>query len=274
VLETLPVTGAVLSLRLSPDDRRMAMAIDDEKKGSSDIWTYDFERRLPARVTLDPRDEKNPVWSADGRTIYFRCDWHGPPDVCRVTVGAPETAAPFVERPGVELPEDVSPDGRSLVFTEFIRRTNGDLWLHPLAGQGQAAPLTQTPFDEKGARFSPDGRWLAYYSNESGNREVYLRPVAETGERVRVSSGGGTMPRWRHDGKELFYLAPDKAVMSVPLGPGGRPQPGVATVLFRVDGVVRDFDAAAEGQRFLVDIAEPDPAPILVLANWPALLAK
>jgi len=274
VLETLPVTGAVLSLRLSPDDRRMAMAIDDEKKGSSDIWTYDFERRLPARVTLDPRDEKNPVWSADGRTIYFRCDWHGPPDVCRVTVGAPETAAPFVERPGVELPEDVSPDGRSLVFTEFIRRTNGDLWLHPLAGQGQAAPLTQTPFDEKGARFSPDGRWLAYYSNESGNREVYLRPVAETGERVRVSSGGGTMPRWRRDGKELFYLAPDKAVMSVPLGPGGRPQPGVATVLFRVDGVVRDFDAAAEGQRFLVDIAEPDPAPILVLANWPALLAK
>jgi serine/threonine protein kinase len=274
VLETLPVTGAVLSLRLSPDDRRVAMAIDDEKKGSSDIWSYDFERHLPARVTLDPRDEKNPVWSADGRTIYFRCDWHGPPDVYRVTVGAPETAAPVVERPGVQLPEDISPDGRSLVFTEFVRRTNGDLWLFPLTGGGQAVALTQTPFDEKGARFSPDGRWLAYYSNESGNREVYLRPLAETGERVRVSSGGGTMPRWRRDGKELFYLAPDKAVMSVPLGLGGRPQPGVATVLYRVDGVVRDFDTAADGQRFLLDIAEPDPAPILVLANWPALLAK
>jgi dipeptidyl aminopeptidase/acylaminoacyl peptidase len=135
-----------------------------------------------------------------------------------------------------------------------------------------AAALTQAPFDEKGARFSPDGRWLAYYSNESGNREVYLRPVAETGERVRVSSGGGTMPRWRRDGKELFYLAPDKAVMSVPLGPGGSPQPGIAAALFRVDGVVRDFDAAADGQRFLVDVA--DPAPILVLANWTSLLAK
>ena len=274
VLETLPVTGAVLSLRLSPDGRRVAMAIDDEKKGSSDIWSYDFERHLPARVTLDPRDEKNPVWSVDGRTIYFRCDWRGPPDVYRVTVGAPETAAPVVVRPGVQLPEDVSPDGRSLIFTEFVRRTNGDLWLFPLAGGGEAVALTQTPFDEKGARFSPDGRWLAYYSNESGNREVYLRPVAETGERVRVSSGGGTMPRWRHDGKELFYLAPDKAVMSVPLGSGGRPQPGVATALFRVDGIVRDFDTAADGQRFLLDIAEPDPAPILVLANWPSLLAR
>ena len=274
VLETLPVTGAVLSLRLSPDGRRVAMAIDDEKKGSSDIWSYDFERHLPARVTLDPRDEKNPVWSVDGRTIYFRCDWRGPPDVYRVTVGAPETAAPVVVRPGVQLPEDVSPDGRSLIFTEFVRRTNGDLWLFPLAGGGEALALTQTPFDEKGARFSPDRRWLAYYSNESGNREVYLRPVAETGERVRVSSGGGTMPRWRHDGKELFYLAPDKAVMSVPLGSGGRPQPGVATALFRVDGIVRDFDTAADGQRFLLDIAEPDPAPILVLANWPSLLAR
>ncbi len=274
VLETLPVTGAVLSLRLSPDGRRVAMAIDDEKKGSSDIWSYDFERHLPARVTLDPRDEKNPVWSVDGRTIYFRCDWRGPPDVYRVTVGAPETAAPVVVRPGVQLPEDVSPDGRSLIFTEFVRRTNGDLWLFPLAGGGEAVALTQTPFDEKGARFSPDGRWLAYYFNESGNREVYLRPVAETGERVRVSSGGGTMPRWRHDGKELFYLAPDKAVMSVPLGSGGRPQPGVATALFRVDGIVRDFDTAADGQRFLLDIAEPDPAPILVLANWPSLLAR
>jgi serine/threonine protein kinase len=294
VLETLPVTGAVLSLRLSPDDRRMAMAIDDEKKGSSDIWTYEFERRLPARVTLDPRDEKNPVWSADGRMIYFRCDWHGPPDVCRVTVGAPETAAPFVERPGVQLPEDVSPDGRSLVFAEFIRRTNGDLWLYPLAGQGQAAPLTQTPFDEKGARFSPDGRWLAYYSNESGNREVYLRPVAETGERVRVSSGGGTMPRWRRDGKELFYVNnisgfSGSPLMAVPIQTDGSTfRAGLPKALFETQlpanmrhpgGPANSFAVAPDGQRFLLprpagSAREPAPSTITVVLNWPALLKK
>ena len=182
----------------------------------------------------------------------------------------------MVARPGVQLPEDVSPDGKSLVFTEWIRRTNGDLWLQPLLGDGKPVPLTQTPFDEKGARFSPDGHWLAYYSNESGSREVYLRPVEESGVRIRVSSGGGTMPRWRRDGKEIFYLAPDSVVMSARLSPsaGARPQPGLASALFRVEGIVRDYDAAADGQRFLVDVAEPDPAPLAVLANWPSLLAK
>jgi hypothetical protein len=135
-------------------------------------------------------------------------------------------------------------------------------------------PLTQTPFDEKGGRFSPDGRWLAYYSNESGTREVYLRSLQESAERIRVSSGGGTMPRWRRDGKELFYLAPDNAVMAVPVSGGPRPQPGVAATLFRIDGVVRDYDAAADGQRFLVDMAETDAGPLSVLTDWPSIAPR
>jgi len=273
-LERLPVAGPIRALRLSPDGRGVAMGIDDEKKGSSDIWTYDFERRLPVRVTLDPRDEKNPVWSADGQTIFFRCDWFGPPDVYRISTRSPESASPAVARPGVQLPEDVSPDGKFLVFTEWIRRTNGDLWLQPLVGDAKPTPLATGPFDEKGARFSPDGRWVAYYSNESGNREVYLRPIGESGERLRVSSSGGTMPRWRRDGRELYYLTPENAVMGVPLASVERPQPGVASPLFRVSGIVRDYDAAADGQRFLVDVAEPDPAPLTILANWTSLLPQ
>ncbi len=273
-LERLPVTGAIRALRLSPDSRSLAMGIDDEKKGSSDIWTYDLERRLPARVTLDPRDEKNPVWSADGQSIFLRCDWNGPPDIYRISVRSPESAAPAVVRPGVQIPEDVSRDGRFLVFTEFIRRTNGDLWLLPLSGDGKPVALSQAPFDEKGARFSPDGRWLAYYSFESGGRDVSLRPVEASGERFRISSGGGTMPRWRRDGKELYYLAPDNEVMRVALSSSVPPQPSAPAALFRVESVVRDYDVAADGQRFLVDVAEPDPAPISVLANWPALLPK
>ena len=273
-LERLGLSGAILSVRLSPDARSVAVAINDEKSGSSDIWTYEFERRIPARVTLDPRDEKMPVWAADGRSIFFRADWKGPPDVYRVRVGAPESGEPAVERPGVQMPEDVSPDGRFLIFMEFTRRTNGDLWLLPLAG-GPAVPLAQTPFDEKGARFSPDGRWFAYYSNESGGREVYLRPVGEAAEQVRISSGGGTMPRWRRDGRELYYLASDNVIMRVPLSlSGGRPLPGPAEILFRVEGQLRDFDAAPDGQRFLVDVADPDPAPMTLLSNWPSLLPK
>jgi Tol biopolymer transport system component len=271
-LERLGLSGAILSVRLSPDARSVAVAINDDKRGSSDIWTYEFERKVPVRVTLDPRDEKMPVWSADGRFVYFRADWMGPPDVYRVRVGAPGSEEPVVERPGVQMPEDASPDGRFLIFTEFMRRTNGDLWQFPLAG-GPPVPVAQTPFDEKGARFSPDGRWIAYYSNESGSSEVYLRPLGEAGERARISSGGGTMPRWRRDGRELYYLASDNAIMRVPLSiSGGRPQPGPAEALFRVEGDLRDFDIAPDGQRFLVDVAEPDPAPLTLLSNWLSLL--
>ncbi len=271
-VERLGLSGAILGARLSPDGRSVAVAINDEKNGSSDIWTYEFERRIPVRITLDPRDEKMPVWAADGRSIFFRADWKGPPDVYRVRVGAPESGEAVVERPGVQMPEDASLDGRFLIFTEFMRRTNGDLWLQPLAG-GPPVPLAQTPFDEKGARFSPDGRWIAYYSNESGGREVYLRPVSEAADQVRISSGGGTMPRWRRDGRELYYLASDSAIMRVPISnSGGRPQPGAAEAMFRVEGVVRDFDAAPDGQRFLLDVADPDPAPLTLLSNWPSLL--
>jgi Tol biopolymer transport system component len=273
-IERLGLSGAILSVRLSPDARSVAVAINDDKRGSSDIWAYDFERKVPVRVTLDPRDEKMPVWAADGRSIYFRADWNGPPDVYRVRLGAPESTEAAVVRPGVQAPEDVSPDGRFLIFLEFMRRTNADLWLQPLAG-GDPVPLAQTPFDEKGARFSPDGRWIAYYSNESGSREVYLRPVGEAGERVRVSSGGGTMPRWRRDGRELYYVASDGTIMHVPLSiAGGRMQPGAAEVMFRVDGVLRDFDAAPDGQRFLLDVADPNPAPVTLLSNWTSLVSK
>ena len=272
-LESLPLTGAIKAMRLSPDGRSVAMGIEDEKLGSSDIWTYDLERHLPVRVTLDPRDEKSPVWSADGQSIFFRCDWFGPPDIGRVSVRSPESAAVIVMRPGVQSPEDVSPDGGSLLFSEFVRRTNRDLWLMPLSAGAKPVPISQAPFDEKGARFAPDGRWMSYDSNESGTREVYLRPVEASGERLRVSSTGGTMARWRRDGKELYYLAPDNTVMATPLSVG-RPQPGVTTALFHVEGVVRDYDVAADGQRFLVDVAQPDPAPLTLLANWPGLLPK
>jgi eukaryotic-like serine/threonine-protein kinase len=273
-LERLGLSGAILSVRLSPDARSVAVAVNDDKKGSSDIWTYDFERKVPVRVTLDPRDEKMPVWTADGQSLFFRCDWYGPPDICRVAAHSPESVTRVVARPGVQVPEDVSPDGRFLLFGEFMRRTNSDLWLQPLAG-GDPIPIAQTPFDEKGARFAPDGRWIAYQSNESGSREVYVRSLTEAGERARISSGGGTMARWRRDGREIYYLAPDKAIMRVPLSiSSGRLQPGAAEAMFHVDAELRDFDVAPDGQRFLLDIAEPNPASLTVLSNWPSLLSR
>jgi hypothetical protein len=104
---------------------------------------------------------------------------------------------------------------------------------------------------------------------------VYVRSLAEAGERARISSGGGTMPRWRRDGRELYYLASDKAIMRVPLSiSSGRLQPGAAEAMFHVDAELRDFDVAPDGQRFLLDLAEPNPASLTVLSNWPSLVSK
>jgi Tol biopolymer transport system component len=273
-LETVGLDGIVGSVRLSPDGRMVAATLRDEKLGTNDLWLYDLARRLPLRLTLDEGDDQLTVWSADGTRIFFRGDRAGPPDLFEIPASSPGQDAPALLRPGVQHPEDASPDGRFLCFTEWSRKTNGDLWLLPLSGSREPVALATTSLYEAGARFSPDGRWIAYVSDESGAREIYLRPVVGGAERIRVSAGGGAMPRWRRDGHELFYLSASREITAVPLGSGARPEPGAAVRLFRLEGEVRDYDVAADGQRFLVDTAPRDPAPISVLLNWPALLPK
>ena len=273
-LEPVPLNGSVGGIRLSPDGRTVAAYVRDEKTGTSDVWLYDFSRKLPLRLTLDEGDDQTPVWSADGTKVIFRGDRRGPPDLYEVAVNSPGRDRLLLQRPGVQHPEDASPDGRFLIFTEWSRRTNGDLFLLPLSAGGQPRPLEQGAFDERDARLSPDGRWFAYVSNESGAPEIYLRPLEGGGERIRVSTRGGDKPRWRRDGKELYFLAGAADIVSVPIRWAGRPDPGAPSVLFRVEDPIRDFDVNPTGERFIVDLSSPEPAPIGVLVNWPALLSK
>ena len=272
-IERIALEGIVGGVRLSPDGRTIAAHIWDEKVGTSDIWLYDLSRRLSTRLTLDVDDEQTAVWSADGSRIYFRGDRFGPPDIWSISTASPGRPELFYRAPGVQHPDDVSPDGKSLVFTEWSRQTNGDLWLLSLSPGAKPTPLETGPYYEAGARFSPDGRFLAYVSSETGTLEIYVRTLEGRGERVRVSAAGGRLPRWRRDGKELFYVAANGDLVAVPVGVGARPDPGSPSVLFRIDGAVRDYAVDAPGQRFLVDTAPADPAPIDVLVNWPALAA-
>jgi Tol biopolymer transport system component len=273
-IEKVPLEGVVGAVRLSPDGRTIAAHVQDEKQGTSDIWLYDLSRRLPMRLTLDATDDQSPVWSADGARIIFRGDQYGPPDIWQIPVSSPGHESLLFRRNGVQHPDDASRDGKLLVFTEWNRKTNGDLWLLPLAEGAEPKALEQRPYSEQGARFSPNGRFLAYVSGESGALEIYVRPLEGSGERVRVSATGGRLPRWRRDGKELFYVAPNGDLVAVPIRSEDRPDPGPPSVLFRLDGDVRDFDVDADGQRFLVDTAPAERAPIGVLLNWPALLDR
>jgi Tol biopolymer transport system component len=184
----------------------------------------------------------------------------------------------LLKKPGVQRPTDWSLDGRALTFTEEDRETGHSLWLLPLGNQPR--PFLRTRFQEGNATFSPDGRWLAFVSDESGKPEVYVIAIDGNG-RHRISTAGGFAPRWRRDGKELFYLGPENRFMSVPITLGASIEAGAPAQLFQVASPVgftrrvwyASYDVSADGQRFLVDVVEDSTAPqIAIVLNWQSAL--
>jgi Tol biopolymer transport system component len=258
-------------VRLSPDGRRVSYSVADPKTGTADIWVADASGAAPLRITSEPFDEKYPTWSSDGRSLVFGSDRNGPPDVYTVPVEG-GAAKPLLELPGVEMPEDVSPGGESLLYTESDRTTGLDIWILPLKGEGKRSPFLRTRFEETEPRFSPDGRWIAYSSDESGDREVYVVAMDGTG-RSRVSRDGGFAPCWRKDGKELFFRASGGRFLAAGVSWDGSPRIAAPVELFRLASGVFAYDVASDGQRFLVsERIRPPAPPITVVVNWPALL--
>lgn len=256
--------------RFSPDGSRYAVGIVDPKQGSSDLWVYDLTRESSVRLTFQGFDEKAAVWAPDGGTIYYRSDGHGgPPDILKLLSGA--SAGEIVYRgPGVEEPQDVSPDGKWLLFVDLFA-SGSRVHVLPLDPPGPPRPLTGAPFNEFSPRFSPDGKWVAYSSDMSGRPEVYVRPFEGSGASMRISRDGGARPRWRKDGKELFFLGREGRLMTVPINADG--SAGTPGILFQASGAV-DYEPVADGTRFLVQLEERSNEPVVkILVNWPARLA-
>jgi eukaryotic-like serine/threonine-protein kinase len=256
--------------RLSPDGHRYAVGVVDPKRGASDVWVYDLDRDSSERLTFRPLDEKAPVWAPDGRTIYYRSDGAGgPPNIFRWTSEA-EGGKVYYRGPGVQEPQDVSPDGKWLLFVDQRQARAGDINVLPLSPSGPARAFVATPFNESSPRFSPDGRWVAYQSDVSGRPEVYVRPFEGSVVTTRLSKDGGTRPRWSRNGKELFYLAPGGRFMVVPITAGV--STAASHMLFQAAEAV-DFEPAADGSRFLVQLEERSPEPpVHLLINWPSRL--
>jgi Tol biopolymer transport system component len=255
--------------RLSPNGDRYAAAVFDRAVGNSDIWIYNLNRTTSERLTYTPTFENNPIWSPDGKTIYYLSDVLGPPDIFRWNLGDDHPTLIY-RGPYVEQPEDVSPDGKYLLFVQYTSSFTGRVAVLPLTPPGEARLLTAAPFNSWSPRFSPDGKRVAYESDLSGAPEVYVRPFEGSSQPMRVSTNGGTRPRWRTDGRELFYLGPDGRFMSVPVEPSGAL--GAPRMLFQASNTV-DFQPAADGSRFLVQLDERslDP-PVHLLINWPSRL--
>jgi hypothetical protein len=175
---------------------------------------------------------------------------------------------------------DWSNDGRFIIFQMRGVTTGPDLWILPLFGDGKPYPFAQSEFDEEQGHFSPDGHWIAYTSNESGRYEVYVQTFPQSGGKWLVSSGGGAQPHWRADGKELFYIAPDRTLMAVDVNAGTTFETSAPKRLFAT--LVNNYTApnryvvTADGQRFLINspVGETNQTPITVVLNWTSGLKR
>jgi eukaryotic-like serine/threonine-protein kinase len=270
------------SVRFSPDGAQVVVDLEEARAGASDIWTFDLSRQVPTRFTTDLANDTNPIWSPDGRRIAFSSDRGGSPDLfSKATDGFGSEAQLFTQR-GPQLANDWSPDGKHIVFEDNTRETGRDLWLLPLEGDRTAKPLIRTRFDEWGARFSPDGEWVAFVSNETGSSEVYVAALRGAGERKRISTAGGIAPRWRRDGRELFYVESTSnsivavAVRTMPAFTASRPVVlfSIRTPSSRRRALEIPYDVSPDGQRFLINTPpeQPPRTGITLVLNWTAVM--
>jgi eukaryotic-like serine/threonine-protein kinase len=258
---------------LSPDGRRLAFAL---ARGSErpDIWIRDVARGVTSRFTFDSASEVDPVWAPDGSRLVYAAERRAADLMIKDAAGTRE-AEVLLESTEDKYPSDWSRDGKHLLFMSRAQDTSWDLWALPMAGERKPFPVAKTRFVEMFGTFSPDGRYVTYPSNESGRFEVYVQEFPEARNKWQVSTKGGTEPFWSGSGREIFYLAPDGRVMSVPVKTSGATfEAGVPQLLFQArfaSAIARaHFRPTPDGQRFLV-LASPRQeavAPTTVVLNW------
>jgi Tol biopolymer transport system component len=266
------------SIRISPDGERVVADLTDPRVGTSDIWSFDLSRRVASRFTAEVTDESSPIWSPDGRRVVFSSDRGGANDLYVKTTDGREEAALVFSRNGPQVATDSSSDGKWLVVEDNSRDTGRDLWVVSLDGKSQARPVARTRFQEWGGRLSPDDRWMAFVTDESGTSEVYVMPFSGVGDKMRISTAGGISPRWRRDGKELFYVSPDSgSVMAVAVAPTPTFTAALPVRLFDLQpaGTARrprevGYDVSPDGHAFLLGTPSEQPMPggIAVVLNW------
>ena len=271
--------GGFESLRLSADSRKVVVSRASPRTGLKDLLIGDLSRGVLTRLDLDPdADHGQPIWSPDGTRIAFVVRSPSDPRILHwLALRGSASPEPILPPDGIQRTEDWSPDGRFLLY--FGARTEGGsgLWVVNLEGEPKPRKLLSGTTDPAYAQFSPDGHWIAYCSPESGRSEVYLTSFPETGERIRVSVSGGSRPRWKRDGREIYFMSADSEMIATPVRLAPNVEIGQPRPLFRIDPAGwRDYDVTPDGERFLAVVVVPvqDADAIAVTANWPSLLPR
>jgi serine/threonine-protein kinase len=241
------------TVRFSPDGKRLAAGL--EEGGNRDVWLYEWERDTMTRLTFAPGYDQYPVWTPDGKHIVFAST---PQNLYWMRADGAGEVVRLTESKNPQIPYSFSPDGKRLVFSEVRPQTSYDLWTLPLEGAesdrpkpGKPEPFLVTPFVEQTPMISPDGKWLAYVSDESGNSEVYVRPFPGPGGKWKISTGGGYGPVWSRKAQELFY-ASDEGMMMVTYTANGEAFVASNRQLWAQKKDFGFFDLAPDGKRFVV----------------------
>ncbi len=299
-LEVWGTSADYLFPRLSPDGRRAVVDLVDAKTSRRDVWLLDRTRRAQSRLTSDLRAASSPNWSPDGLRFVYSSGRKGPGDLYERPAAASEEEKLLLESDAVKVPTDWSADGGSILFMNTEReneeekekereeteekggerereeRKDSDLWVYSVAGR-TAAPILNSRFNERAGQFSPDGRWMVYSSDESGKEEIYVQSFPAPGGKRQISSGGGSSPRWRRDGKEILYVA-GKSLMSVDVTTAPVFKAGPPRRLFQFPTASTfSYDVTSDGLHFLAALSlgdEPSTSVTLVRDWAPAAAAR
>jgi Tol biopolymer transport system component len=266
---------------LSPDGTRLAVNLFNGTQGTQAICIFDLRRGTKTRLTFGTASQLAPAWSADGKTIFYQSNALGGFHIySKAADGSGSEQTVIESKDAEEGAPNASPDGRYLVFGRGSNGQPSDLWALPLFGDRKPITVVQSVFLKSGAAVSPDGKWLAYHTNESGRNEVYFTAFPEGGAKWQVSTIGGNAARWRKEGKELFFLDPTDTIFAVDVNiSGNAPRLGVPHALFQASAIQRingPYDVTADGKKFLVNTGNlrEGSDPLTLVLSWPAELKK
>jgi Tol biopolymer transport system component len=279
-LTTLGEPDAYYDPAISPDGATLVVEKRDADRGSTDLWTVDLARGAWSRLTSTSGFETAAMWSHDGRQVAFGNDANANDEEPAVNLVNVNSGGVTKLLNGRFFVTDWSRDGKSLLLMTDGGATRYDILVFDAASR-TSRPLVATPFSEGRARFSPDGKWIAYESDESHAAQVYVRSFPDGGTKVQVSTAGGHTPQWRRDGKELFYIGPDSMLMSVEVNQGmtlsvKAPEPLFITNTYSPFAIRNTYVPSPDGQRILITAppARQDVSPLVGVLNWAAALAR
>jgi eukaryotic-like serine/threonine-protein kinase len=274
--------GRYVEPRLSPDEKKLVLARIDPDTTNYDLWIVELLRGTFTRFTFDPSNEVSPIWSPDGEWIAYCSNPRGSVNIFRKASSGNGSDQLLVDSANPKYPTDWSQDGKYILYDEIDPKAKFDIWTLPLSGNRNPMPFLQTRFNESHGQFSPDGKWVAYSSDETGRAEIYIRSFPATAEgKLQISTNGGDQAQWRRDGKELFYVAADNRLMAVQIQTEPSLVAGVPSPLFTarvppnsMTDARNQYVLTADGRRFLVNALATDSSasPITVVLNWTFLL--